>query len=322
MAGEIRLGSNFQVFYHIETAANKGIVLYGNDNAETDEYIELGIVNNAKITFNKENLETKGLNYDYVTENQSGKKDVQVTLEGEWTSGATDNDWETFIDNFDATTEVSYSIILKELDDASADHYYWATGCVMGKVGISATIGEVIKVNVDLSGIFYNNNTDDPSISTNEARYAGGDGTTGFDDNLFSVQAGDLWTKSVLEKVAASGWTNTGDIDEATAWEIEMNYNVQTKWHMNGNDYPARTQRTGYNVTGKVTIDFENTDELEELLSDTGGTLQINLNHPTDTKYLNLVGVLYESIDLDVSEWEMVEMEVPFKARTLAFTGF
>ena len=299
MAGEIRAGSFYEVFYHEETTDG---TIYGTAGGDTGDYVALGIISGANIEFKSEIIEIKGINQDRVSANAAGKTDCVIDLEGGLTATIL-----TFMGYFESATEKSFSIVFKEVDPAAADYYYYGVGCVFGKLKINCTTGETVQYSITLEG----------QQSLKSAASPIGNAAFG---TSFAAQDGILWTETEVEKIAASGWTNTGIISYLTAWEYDLNYNVVKRWHMNANLYPARVQRTGYNAIGKLTGDYEDTDQLAEVLDNTAGTLKFVFDVPTDSDFMTITGCRFESHNLDIEEWALVEFETPFKGLTAVLT--
>ena len=282
----IASGSDYIVGYRAES-------VFGTFEDSAGAFTPLVPVTNVKTSFMKDILESKGIGFNYVQANQYGKEEATVSLEGELTDS-----FMAFAYTILAATEAGYSIWVK---DSTASVNYKISGCRPSKLKLSTSAGEVVKLTFELSC------TKATTGAVSTSTLAAPSAITPINWSLTSVTPGGSLNATI------TGYSS---------WEISLDYGVMKKFGFVATT-PRRIQRTGYAVSGKITSDFEDLNQLTDFLNGDQGTLVFNFDTGATLgagyDALTVFGVRYENIDLDIKPWDLVELPLSFKGTTAVF---
>lgn len=284
MSNEIAIGANFNIYYNEETTAVGTL-------EDTGTYSILGVTKKATFTPEKEVIKHNGIGSDHPLAIQYGAEKGKLDLELELTDEA-----ETFIGNFDpASTEKQYSFIL--VGATYATEYHYSTYCVVDSVKLTANKGEPVTASISLICQDYTLSASDPLTTATYGTWTANDPA--------------LWTDTTATK--SGDFTTDSSIDSATSVELELKYNVKARHHLDGNTVPRRIQRTNYEISGKISTDFESYAELEEVTSGTFGQMVLTFGGLTYT----ITNCIYEKPAFAVTALELIELELPFTGQSL-----
>lgn len=200
----------------------------------------------------------------------------------------------------DDTVLKLYSLAIKTVIGATT-YYLYAHGVYLNEVGFGTAEFETINLKLAFDvqrwdGAY----TSTQHTETYEAR---------------DTSTPQLWKDGKVEKVAASGWAATGDIDELSAWDLTIKNNYEKKTNFS-NIYPRDSQEKGFDVNASITLDFETLDELTELLAENIGIIRFYID---SDKYIEVAGANYDSFDTDFAELELLEQSIPITGDSVTF---
>ena len=286
MAGEIRSGTDYSFYYMQE--ANFGVT------PSSPAFIEVGLVNSGNLKHNFEKHQHIGIGTETPVATSYVKESGAITAELELTAEAI-----TLAKLIMNATELSFTVLFKK----GTAHYVYAIGSRISKTKFTAEVGAPLKLVIDFLCQRGQEAIADPFT------------TPDYTTNSWTAAASEIWTVSSVVK--SGGFATDETVSDILSWEVEIDRSLEIRHHMGANLYPARIQRVGYTVKGKFAQDFENSTELDELIAGSDGTATFAISSGDN---IEVVGTTYDSLEVPISELELIEFEVPFEGRTVSFT--
>lgn len=289
-------GYDVDVWY--KTEATYGALLNGGT------YVHFGPVRSLSVGHKRERVDTTGVGSRTRREGQQVKQDdtlsIEVPLQID-AAGVLDN-WEMLITA--ATTPLQNYSIAYCVDT----QYFIAKGVLVDEVEVSTALNELII----LKFTFSVQKIDGPYANVT---LAGMNLAT-----LTAIQTDDLavWKDGYIAKVdGASGTWTTPDalVDEANSWSVSIKNGVEKIWGWT-NAYPRSAYPKALEVSGSVSLFLENYNELGELSGETYSELHF---YVSATKYIKVTNATFDSVDVDYSEVDLIELSVPYVGNVPSF---
>ena len=142
--------------------------------------------------------------------------------------------------------------------------------------------------------------------------------------NVYSIYPTTItyltWTDVAVVKVGASGWTNTGAIANITEITVNVNQGAEKKFRLNQSDECVGVHMGGFEVTGSITFDYDNQNEIDEIENQTWGNITITIT-PTAGQMgeITLTDVSYDGYPFDSAVNSLITADVDFAADDIAF---
>ncbi len=203
----------------------------------------------------------------------------------------------------------SYSILVQDDSDGTGSVFEYYYGCVLSEIEVNISEGEVVMVTlnferkgslltaVEKSGGTHNYGTYPPAVD-----YV-------------------LWSGVTITKEGASGWTNTGQITNASNLSFTISQGAEKKFRISGAAEPVGIDLVGYEVSGSLDFDYDNLDEYVEITGDKRGNLVIVFTDAggAGVGTLDIDVVTFEAFPMDASPDELMTASIDFSANTVTY---
>lgn len=285
MAGnDIDSGVDYELFYVEETT-------FGVTD-DSSSFVKVGIVTGSSVSVNNEIIKHKGIGTNAVIASSHSKQDASVSISMESTDAVA-----LFIKTLHDNPAKSYTVLLKA--SGNSTRYAFVLGGRLASFSFSVAEGEPITAEMEIQAKLFDVVNADPFTTPTY--------------NSWTAGAPFIWSDTSVTKDAS--WAASGAINEVKGFSFEASWEVMKSWHLNQGKYPARVQSTGYEASGSITLDLEDTEQYDAIVDQEGGVLTI----PISTTYTaTLTGVKFESGELPVEEYALVEYEIGFQVDSIA----
>ena len=258
-------------------------------------YLPFGPVKSAPFKLGIPRADQRGLNSRTRTFKQPLDHVAEFSIESPL---QTDSNW-LMIQSFDDSPLKHYSVLVKVVIGATTYRVY-GMGVYLEEVKVSTARNEPIITNLNFDVGRWN------GVHTSK-QYTETDVTE-------STTVPQVWKDGKVAIV--SGFSDTGNLDMVDSWDITFknNYSKRGSW---STLYPRDSQEQGIDVTGSVTLDLEDLDQLSALLAEETGVIDF-FTEATDK--ITATGVSFDSVDIDFEEISLIQQTIPFTADSISFT--
>ncbi len=203
------------------------------------------------------------------------------------------------------TTPASYTLLVVDDSDGTGSTFEYYYGCVLSEVEISIEEGEVVMITLN----FERKGSDLTGTEKSTGTHSYG--------TYPSTVAYVLWSDVTITKEAASGWTTTGQILNASSFSATITQNAEKKFRISGSNEPEGIDLVGYEVSGSMDFDYDNLDEADEIIGDKRGDLVVVFG---SSGQIDFDVVTFEGFPMDASPDELMTASVDWTCDTVTYT--
>ncbi len=128
-----------------------------------------------------------------------------------------------------------------------------------------------------------------------------------------------MWSDASIAKSGGT-WANTGILTNISSMSCTIAQGGEKKFRINRSKTPKDVHFGSYEVSGSMTIDYDDLDEITELTDEKSGNVIITIT-PTAglVATITLVNTVYESVPYDSEPNSMITMDIDFSADEATF---
>ncbi|KKN31652.1 hypothetical protein LCGC14_0821700 [marine sediment metagenome] len=214
-----------------------------------------------------------------------------------------------FTEAFDVAP-TSYVFIISDNTNPSAStnlEYYY--GCTLDEIEITIEEGEPIGLSMSFIRSHFLSSASELHVSSSNTYNA-------YPATIVYL----LWSDVTISKVAATGWTNTGVLPNVSSMTITVSQGGEKKFRINGSKMPKDVHFGEFMISGSMTIDYDNLDEITEVESEKEGDLEVVIS-PTAglVATITLTGSVYEGFPFDSEVNSLITADVDYSSDAVTF---
>ena len=216
---------------------------------------------------------------------------------------------EIFEEDYDVATKTYVFLISNHTAPSSATYLEYYYGCILDEAEISIEEGEVIMVSLTFSRQVFVPSESELHVNSSNTYNA-------YPSTITYL----LWSDVTISKVAASGWTNTGTLTNVSSFTITVAQGGEKKFRIDGTKIPKDLHLGTFEVSGSMTVDFDDFSEIVEVTNETGVNILLVLSPAAGTMgQITLLGVAYEGTPYDSEPNSLITIDVDWTADAITF---
>ena len=223
--------------------------------------------------------------------------------------------------SFSSLSPPSYTIVI--VDDGTDqtgtptvyEVYY---GCVLSNVSFSIEEGEVVMVTLDFERSHSKYYTSAAAAGLSSAEWGL------YPTSISYIMWSDV---KIYKRATGSSWqgsdaSDSTELSIVSSMSFEVSQSAEKKSRISGQDTPEGIELVGFEVKGSLDMDYDDTEQLDEIQNATTGegTIRVELGASASLGNVDLTGTVMESFPMDASPDELLTASVNFTSDTIAFS--
>ena len=227
----------------------------------------------------------------------------------------TENQYDVFIqgifeEDYDVATS-SYAFLISDVENptgATTDYLEYYYGCTLDEIEISIEEGEAVKLSMSFLRQYFKSSQSELHVSTSNTY-------TAYPASISYI----LWSDITIAK-SGGDWDNTGTLTNVSSMTITVSQGGEKKYRINGTKIPKDLHFGEFMVTGSMTVDFDDFNEISEVENERSGDVVVTIAPTAGTlATITLSGTAYEGAPYDSEVNSLITIDIDYGSDAVTF---